>query len=117
MANTESQINNRAGYIFFFQAYWFIMSMYQGMMQFLPERTVLLKERSSGAYHLSAYFFSKSLSEMPLRLAQPFVFLVISYPMSNLNPSVNGGCRILRTMTMTILSALRLTMTSVCLSV
>ena len=59
------------------------------MMQFLPERTILLKERSAGSYHLSAYFISKTISSLPIRLSQPFIFLAISYPMSNLNPSAD----------------------------
>jgi ABC-type multidrug transport system permease subunit len=57
------------------------------MMQFLPERTIILKERSSGSYRLSAYYLSKILSELPIRIFLPFMFLAISYPMAGLNPS------------------------------
>lgn len=55
-------------------------------MQFLPERTIILKERAAGSYRLSAYFLSKTISELPVRLTLPFVFLAISYPMSGVNP-------------------------------
>lgn len=57
-------------------------------MQFLPERIVLLKERNMGSYHLSAYYLSKILASLPMRLLLPFLYLVVSYPMVNLNPSV-----------------------------
>lgn len=55
-------------------------------MQFLPERTIILKERAAGSYRLSAYFLSKIISELPIRLLLPFVFLAISYPMAGMNP-------------------------------
>lgn len=57
------------------------------MMQFLPERTIILKERAAGSYRLSAYFLSKTISELPVRLLLPFAFLAISYPMAGMNPS------------------------------
>ena len=57
------------------------------MMQFLPERTIIMKERAAGSYRLSAYYLSKILSELPIRLFLPFLFLAISYPMANMNPS------------------------------
>lgn len=87
MPNTEDRINDRAGYVFFFMTYWFFMSLFQGMMQFLPEREIILKERAAGTYQLSAYFLSKITAELPVRLWLPCLFLAISYPMANLNPS------------------------------
>lgn len=44
-----------------------------------------MKERASGSYHLSAYFLSKAVSEAPLLLLLPTVFLIISYWMANMN--------------------------------
>ncbi len=87
MPYTELRINDRAGYVFFFQSYWFIMTLFQGMMQFLPERTIIMKERSAGTYRLSAFYISKTISELPIKMFMPFLFLAISYPMSNLYPS------------------------------
>lgn len=85
MPYRESTINDRAGFIFFFMTFWFFMTLFQGMMQFLPERTVILKERAAGSYHLSAYFLSKTLSETPVRLFLPFLYLAISFPMTRLS--------------------------------
>jgi len=85
MKNGENQVDDRSGFIFFFMTYWFFVTLFSGMMQFLPERTIILKERASGSYRLSAYYLSKILSEAPVRLIMPFVFLCISYPMAALN--------------------------------
>mmetsp|Transcript_4848 Transcript_4848/g.7924 ORF Transcript_4848/g.7924 Transcript_4848/m.7924 type:complete len:723 (+) Transcript_4848:75-2243(+) len=83
---TEERVDDKSGYIFFFMTYWFFMTLFGGMMQFLPERDIILKERASGSYRLSAYFLSKILSELPIRLFMPFIFLCISYPMAAMNP-------------------------------
>jgi ABC-type multidrug transport system ATPase subunit/branched-subunit amino acid transport protein len=88
MPYTENTVMDRAGFIFFFMTFWFFMTLFQGMMQFLPERTIILKERASGSYRLSAYFLSKTISELPIRLSLPFLYLVISFPMSSLAPTV-----------------------------
>jgi hypothetical protein len=88
MDNSEDRIQDRSGFIFFFMTFWFFMTLFQGMMQFLPERTIILKERASGSYRLSAYYISKSISELPVRLALPAMFLIISFPMSGLSTSI-----------------------------
>lgn len=90
MPYNESTISDRAGFIFFFMTFWFFMTLFQGMMQFLPERTIILKERAAGSYRLSAYYISKTISELPVRLSLPFIYLVISFPMSSLAPSVKS---------------------------
>ena len=90
MPQSETSIQDRGGFIFFFMVYWFFNSMFNGMMEFFPERTVLTKERAAGSYHLSAYFITKNLSETPLVLSLPAIFLAICYPMANLNHKVSS---------------------------
>lgn len=87
MPNREDRVNDRAGYIFLFLTFWFFMTLFQGMMQFIPERGILQKERAAGSYRLSAYFLAKITAETPIKLFLPFLFLAISYPMANLNPN------------------------------
>eukprot|EP00980_Cylindrotheca_fusiformis_P005494 scaffold1170_cov122-Cylindrotheca_fusiformis.AAC.2 len=53
------------------------------------ERTVILKERSSGAYHLSAYFMAKTTSEMPMRMALPSIYMTISFWMAGISPKAS----------------------------
>ena len=86
MPYDEDRVFDRSSYIFFFMTFWFFMTLFTGMMEFLPERTIILKERAAGSYRLSAYYLSKSAAELPIRLALPCLFLIISYPMVSLSP-------------------------------
>lgn len=51
---------------------------------------IINKERDEGMYRLSAYFFSKSIAESPLKLLLPTIYLVIVYWMANLNPEFSA---------------------------
>ena len=48
---------------------------------------VLNKERLGGYYRLSAYYLSKTVTELLLSLVLPFIFFTIIYWMSGINPS------------------------------
>ena len=52
------------------------------------EEVIIRKERASGCYRLSAYFFAKCLSEIPLIIIHPIIFLFLFYWLCGLNPSV-----------------------------
>lgn len=49
---------------------------------------MLVKERSSGMYHLGAYFFSRTISHLPLDLLYPSSFVFIVYFMGGLRLTV-----------------------------
>jgi ABC-type multidrug transport system permease subunit len=66
--------------------YWVFDAMFTSLMAFPMERDVILKERSSGAYHLSAYFMAKTTSEMPMRMALPSIYMTISFWMAGISP-------------------------------
>lgn len=49
------------------------------------EIKVISKERKYNHYRLSAFCLSKTLSEIPLTVIQPFVYLSVIYWVANLN--------------------------------
>lgn len=51
---------------------------------------MLLKERGSGMYRLSAYFFARMVGDLPLELALPTTFVTIVYWMGGLKPTPVG---------------------------
>ncbi|CAF0837422.1 unnamed protein product [Adineta steineri] len=81
----ESTIPDRSSYIFFIMIFWPIQTLMMGLLSFPFERGVIEKERASGSFRLSAYFVAKSLSEAPLKLVLPTLFLIISYWMARIN--------------------------------
>jgi ABC-type multidrug transport system ATPase subunit/ABC-type multidrug transport system permease subunit len=83
---TEESVFDRSSYFFFTMTYWVFDSMFGALMAFPSEREVILKERSSGSYHLSAYFLAKTTSEMPVRLVLPLIYMVISFWMAAISP-------------------------------
>ena len=49
-----------------------------------PERGVVHKERASGLYRLSAYYFAKMTTELPMVFIYPVIFHVVIYFACNL---------------------------------
>ncbi|CAH1772251.1 unnamed protein product [Owenia fusiformis] len=90
---TEVTLRDRIGLIFFTSIYFGFFSIIDAITGFPEDRAILSKERSSGAYRLSAYFFAKMTSEAPLLIAQPIVFVTIVFWVAGLN-GVTGyfGC-------------------------
>merc|ERR1712137_555117 len=86
MPYTEATIFDRNSYFFFAMTYWIFETMFEALMAFPTERDVILKERSSGSYHLSAYFMAKTTSEMPMRLALPSIYITISFWLAGVSP-------------------------------
>lgn len=85
MDYTESRIFDRSSYFFFTMTFWVFDAMFQSFMTFPTERAVILKERASGSYRLSAYFMGKTTSEMPARLVLPLIYMIISFWMASIS--------------------------------
>lgn len=88
---------------FFTMTYWVFDSMFNAVMAFPSERNVILKERASSSYRLSAYFMAKTTSEAPMRLVLPFLYVVIAFWMSGVNNKFSvfvgtSGCTLLSVM-------------------
>jgi hypothetical protein len=55
---------------------------------FPKEMKMLVKERSSGMYHLAAFFIARTVSHLPLDLLYPSSFVFIVYFMGGLRLTV-----------------------------
>ncbi|CAB3976536.1 ABC transporter G family member 14 isoform X3 [Paramuricea clavata] len=84
----EESISDRRGLLFFFITYWSFNPLFHALLTFPSEEVIIRKERSAGSYRLSAYYFGKCLSEVPLVVCYPIVFLFVFYWLCGLNPSV-----------------------------
>ena len=49
---------------------------------------MLRKERSSGMYRLSSYYFARTAGDLPMELVLPTVFVTVAYWMGGLKPSL-----------------------------
>merc|ERR1712232_700063 len=49
---------------------------------FPQERIIILKERATASYRLSAYFCAMTTADMPVFLFMPLIFLLVSYWMA-----------------------------------
>jgi len=79
---SEQNVYDISSYYFFTMTFWVFDSMFQALMAFPQERTVILKERASGSYRLSAYFLAKTTSDAPVRLILPLLYMIVSYWMA-----------------------------------
>lgn len=50
---------------------------------------MLIKERSSGMYRLSSYYFARMAGDLPMELVLPTIFVAITYWMGGLKPSLS----------------------------
>ncbi|CAA2956338.1 ABC transporter G family member 14 [Olea europaea subsp. europaea] len=81
-----SHIDDRIAMLFFFSVFWGFYPLYNAVFTFPQERTMLIKERSSGMYRLSSYFLARTVGDLPLELALPTAFTFILYWMGGLKP-------------------------------
>ncbi|KAJ6753725.1 ABC TRANSPORTER G FAMILY MEMBER 21 [Salix purpurea] len=79
-----SNIQDKMGLLFFYSGFWGFFPLFQAIFTFPQERRMLQKERSSGMYRLSSYFVSRIVSDLPMELVLPAIFLTITYWMAGL---------------------------------
>ncbi|KAI3468516.1 hypothetical protein Pfo_025179 [Paulownia fortunei] len=82
----SSHIDDRIAMLFFFSVFWGFYPLYNAVFTFPQERSMLIKERSSGMYRLSSYFLARTVGDLPLELALPTAFTFIFYWMGGLRP-------------------------------
>mmetsp|Transcript_5492 Transcript_5492/g.7206 ORF Transcript_5492/g.7206 Transcript_5492/m.7206 type:complete len:586 (-) Transcript_5492:52-1809(-) len=82
---TEANVQDIRSYFFFTMTFWVFDAMFTALAAFPEERVVIMKERASGSYRLSAYFMAKTTSDMPVRVLLPLAYMIISYWMANID--------------------------------
>ena len=87
MPYTEKTLTDRSSLIYFLLMFWPFEICFGAILSFPGERSIIEKERASGSYRLSAYYFAKCLSETPLKLVLPTFSTTIVYWMGNMNPN------------------------------
>ena len=83
----ERTLPDRKGIIFLLCLMSYLNTFYTAVMAFPSERNVIIKERTSGMYRLSAYFLAKCASELPLVILFPSCLYCIVYWATGMNPS------------------------------
>jgi ABC-type multidrug transport system permease subunit len=80
LPNNVSNVNDRVGVIFFVSTYVSLFfPAFKALLAFPLERAVILRERTSGSYRLSAYFISKAVTELPFMWEHPILMIIITY--------------------------------------
>ncbi|KAI8539243.1 hypothetical protein RHMOL_Rhmol09G0166700 [Rhododendron molle] len=83
-----SNLQDQVGLIFFFSMFWGFYPLINSMFVFPQECPMLIKERSSGMYRLSSYYFARMAGDLPMELVLPTIFTTIAYWMGGLKPSL-----------------------------
>ncbi|XP_070561228.1 uncharacterized protein [Ptychodera flava] len=81
----EDMIDERSSVLFMSLMCWSGMPVYLALSTFPAELLVINKERTSGLYRLSSYFFAKQTSEFPLIIFLPVLGHTIVYWLAGLN--------------------------------
>lgn len=83
----QRAIQDRTGVLFFFTINQTFPGVFATINTFMPERTVVARERAAKSYRLSAFYCGKVCAELPLNLCSPLLFSVIVYWLVGLNES------------------------------
>ncbi|KAL8137564.1 hypothetical protein V2J09_003565 [Rumex salicifolius] len=83
-----SHLQDQLGLLFFFAIFWSFFPLFNAVFTFPQERAMLIKERSSGMYRLSSYYFARMAGDLPMELVLPTAFITITYWMSGLKSSL-----------------------------
>uniref|UniRef100_A0A5B7BG54 Putative ABC transporter G family member 22-like n=1 Tax=Davidia involucrata TaxID=16924 RepID=A0A5B7BG54_DAVIN len=104
-ASNPKQLQDQAGLLFFISVFWAFFPLFTAIFTFPQERAMLAKERSVDMYKLSAYFIARNISDLPLDLILPVLFLLIVYFMVGLHTSFAAFSLTLLTIFLSIIAA------------
>jgi len=73
---TENDAFNIYSYFFFTMVFWVMNGMFEALFSFPQERVIILKERATASYRLSAYFASCTVADLPVFLFMPCIYMI-----------------------------------------
>lgn len=80
----QDGVMNINGALFLFLTNMTFQNVFSVINVFAAEQPIFIRESRARLYQASAYFFGKTLAELPLFLLIPIIFTSISYPMIGL---------------------------------
>jgi len=92
IGTSQASIPKRNPILFFCVIHQGVVSSLQGTYAFPIDRALMLRERASGAYYVSAYFTSKSMVDMIFQLFLPVIFAAFVVPLTGLQNSGEKFC-------------------------
>ncbi|KAI3737477.1 hypothetical protein L2E82_27481 [Cichorium intybus] len=98
-----AHLQDQSGLLFFYSGFWGFFPLFQAIFTFPQERQMLAKERSSGMYRLSSYFMSRTIADLPIELALPTLFCIITYWMAGLKRTPRSFLYALFTLLLSVL--------------
>lgn len=84
--SNTNHIMDQVGLLFFFSIFWGFFPLFSAIFAFPQERPMLIRERSSGMYRLSSYYFARTVGDLPMELVLPTIFVTVTYWMGGLKP-------------------------------
>ncbi|BFI31254.1 ATP-binding cassette, subfamily G (WHITE), member 2 [Marchantia polymorpha subsp. ruderalis] len=87
--DTEQDIRDQVGLLFYMCIFWCTFSMWSTMMVFPLEKNFLAKERAADMYRLSAYFVSSTICDLLAELVHPTMFVPLVYFMAGLKSDIS----------------------------
>ncbi|KAJ8635712.1 hypothetical protein MRB53_009979 [Persea americana] len=81
---TEAQLRDQIGLMFYICIFWTSSSIFASVYTFPYEKTYLVKERKADMYRLSVYYVCSTLCDMLAHICYSTIFMLIIYFMADL---------------------------------
>ncbi|KAG4382134.1 hypothetical protein GLYMA_14G012000v4 [Glycine max] len=86
--NTEAQVRDQVGLMFYICIFWTSSCIFGAVYVFPFEKVYLVKERKADMYRLSVYYASSTLCDMVAHVFYPTFFMLILYFMAGFKSTV-----------------------------
>ncbi|KAK9820397.1 hypothetical protein WJX72_009913 [[Myrmecia] bisecta] len=88
--DTLGAAQDTLGLLFFELLFLSFRTMFVALFTFPDEFKMLLKERASGMYRLSAFYFARTASDLPMDFSIPTLFIILVYFLGGLRYSASA---------------------------